>query len=62
MGLRHEAKKGTVIEANGVKVKVLRGSPLLEITAAPEIAITTGRVEDQRPVSQRRPRRIRRRP
>ncbi len=39
MGLKHEAKKGTVIEANGVKIVVLRGSPLLEITAPPNVGI-----------------------
>ena len=33
MGLKHEAKKGTVIDVNGVKITVLRGSPRLEITA-----------------------------
>ena len=32
MGLKHEAKKGTVIEVNGVTIRVLRGSPLLEIS------------------------------
>jgi hypothetical protein len=41
MGLKHEAKKGTVIEVNGVTIKVLRGSPRLEITAPPEVAIHT---------------------
>jgi hypothetical protein len=39
MGLKHEAKKGTTIVANGVRVTVLRGSPLLDITAPAEIDI-----------------------
>lgn len=33
MGMQHECKKGTVIEVNGVRIEVLRGSPRLEITA-----------------------------
>jgi len=41
MGLKHRAKKGTVIEVNGVTITVLRGSPRLEITAPPGVAITT---------------------
>ena len=42
MGLKHEAKKGTVIEANGVRIVVLRGNPQLEITTDdPNAAITT---------------------
>jgi hypothetical protein len=45
MGLKHKAKKGTVIEANGVTVKVLRGSPQLEITAPRESSIRIGREE-----------------
>ena len=45
MGLKHEAKKGTVIEANGVTITVLRGSPQLEITSPPGIAINIGSVE-----------------
>lgn len=40
MGLKHEAKRGTTIEVNGVKVTVLRGSPQLDITAPREAAIT----------------------
>jgi len=43
MGLKHIAKKGTVIEANGVKVIVLRGAPQLEITAPRDVVITIGR-------------------
>lgn len=43
MGLKHEAKKGTVIEANGVTVTVLRGASQLEITAPREVVITIGR-------------------
>jgi len=43
MGLKHKAKKGTVIEANGVKVTVLRGSPELEITAPENVAVSIGR-------------------
>ena len=39
MGLKHKAKKGTTITANGVTVAVLRGSPLLDITAPAEISI-----------------------
>lgn len=39
MGMKHEAKKGTVIEANGVKMTVLRGCPLVEVTADPKIVI-----------------------
>jgi hypothetical protein len=39
MGIRHEAKKGTTIIANGVRIIVLRGSPLLEITAPAEVLI-----------------------
>jgi hypothetical protein len=45
MGLKHEAKKGTVIEVNGVKITVLRGSPQLEITAPPEIPIKTSQTD-----------------
>ena len=41
MGLKHKAKKGTTITANGVTVAVLRGSPLLEITAPTEVRIET---------------------
>lgn len=41
MGLKHKAKKGTVIEVNGVTITVLRGSPRLEITAPPEVPIKT---------------------
>ena len=44
MGLKHEAKKGTVIEVNGVTIKVLRGSPHLEITAPREAKIKTSLV------------------
>ena len=44
MGLKHEAKKGDTIEANGVTIKVLRGSPRLEITAPLGIPITTCRI------------------
>src|SRR5687767_14524634 len=47
MGLKHEAKPGTTITANGIKVIVLRGSPLLEVTADPDVAITTGQIERQ---------------
>ncbi len=43
MGLKHEAKKGTVIEVNGVTITVLRGSPRLEITAPRDVAIKTSR-------------------
>lgn len=39
MGLKHRAKKGTVIEANGVRVTVLRGSPELEIMAPRNVGI-----------------------
>ena len=48
MGMMYKAKKGTVIEANGVRITVLRGSPRLEITAPPEVVILTGRVEVKR--------------
>jgi hypothetical protein len=41
MGLKHKAKKGTVIEANGVTITVLQGSPKLEISAPPQVTITT---------------------
>ena len=41
MGLKHKAKKGTVIEANGVRITVLRGSPQLEITAPPGVTVIT---------------------
>ena len=42
MGLKHEAKKGTVIRAGGVTITVLRGNPQLEITTDdPNAAITT---------------------
>lgn len=41
MGLKHKAKKGTVIEANGVTITVLQGSPQLEISAPPEVRIKT---------------------
>ncbi|QDU28898.1 Acetyltransferase (GNAT) family protein [Anatilimnocola aggregata] len=53
MGLQTEAKKGTVIEVNGVRIEVLRGSPRLEITAPPDAKITqlsgnsAGRVNHQ---------------
>lgn len=41
MGMKHEAKKGTIIQANGVKVTVLRGNPHLEITTdEPDVVIT----------------------
>lgn len=43
MGLKHEAKQGTTIEVNGVKVTVLRGSPQLDITAPRELVIRIGR-------------------
>jgi hypothetical protein len=43
MGLKHNAKKGTVIEANGVTVTVLRGTPQLEVTAPRDVVITIGR-------------------
>jgi hypothetical protein len=39
MGLKHKAKKGTVIEVIGVKIAILRGSPLLEIDAPPQCPI-----------------------
>ena len=39
MGLKHEAKQGTTIEVNGIKVTVLRGSPQLDITAPRDVAI-----------------------
>ena len=45
MGLKHEAKKGTIIEANGVRITVLRGSPRLEITAPPEVTIKMAHVK-----------------
>ena len=45
MGLKHKAKKGTVIKVNGVTITVLRGSPRLEITAPPGIDIVTGWVK-----------------
>jgi hypothetical protein len=44
MGMRHEAKKGTIIQANGVTIIVLRGSPCLEISAPHDVAIRTSRV------------------
>jgi len=47
MGLKHEAEKGTVIEANGVTITVLRGSPRLEITAPPEVAIHVRRAQPE---------------
>ena len=43
MGLKHEAKQGTTIEVNGVKVTVLRGSPQLDITAPRDFVIRIGR-------------------
>jgi hypothetical protein len=43
MGLKHQAKKSTVIEVNGVTVRVLRGSPQLEITAPRESSIRIGK-------------------
>jgi len=39
MGMLHKAKKGTIIEANGVRISVIRGSPLLEISAPTEVPI-----------------------
>jgi hypothetical protein len=49
MGLRHKAKTGTTIAANGVKITVLRGSPLLDIAAPAEIAITIGKDQVSEP-------------
>lgn len=45
MGLRHKATRGTTIEANGVKVTVLRGSPQLEISAPSDTPITIGHAQ-----------------
>lgn len=41
MGMQTEVKKGTIIEVNGVRIEVLRGSPRLEITAPNGVRITT---------------------
>jgi hypothetical protein len=56
MGLKHKAKKGTVVEVNGVKVIVLSGSPKLEIVAPPVIPIRVSRVllDRRKPDPQRR--------
>jgi hypothetical protein len=43
MGLKHQARPGTTIQANGVLVTVLRGRPQLEVTAPREVVITIGR-------------------
>ena len=43
MGMKHKAKKGTIIEVNGVKVIVLAGSPKLEIEAPKEAVIAIRR-------------------
>ena len=43
MGLKHQARPGTTIQANGVLVTVLRGRPQLEITAPRETTITISR-------------------
>jgi hypothetical protein len=59
MGLKHEAKKGTIIEANGVTVRVLRGSPHLEITAPPSVTIKLGE-EKTLPKPRRKPHNTRR--
>lgn len=44
MGMKHEAKKGTVIQIDGasmVQLTVLRGNPLLEITTLESGAVIT---------------------
>jgi hypothetical protein len=46
MGLKHEARPGTTIQANGVLVTVLRGRPHLEVTAPREVVITISRQRD----------------
>jgi hypothetical protein len=43
MGLKHQARPGTTIRANGVLVTVLRGRPHLEVTAPREVVITIDR-------------------
>ena len=43
MGLKHQARPGTTIEANGVVVTVLRGRPHLEVSAPHEVVITIDR-------------------
>ena len=43
MGLKHQARPGTTIQANGVHVTVLRGRPHLEVTAPREVVITISR-------------------
>lgn len=58
MGLKHEAKKGTVIEVNGVKITVLRGSPTLEITAPPQFPIKTSRLNGVSRKSNQRTKRL----
>jgi hypothetical protein len=50
MGMKHEAKKGTIIRAGGVTITVLRGNPQLEITTdEPNVVIT---VTDPDPTSE----------
>lgn len=52
MGMKHEAKKGTVIRAGGVTITVLRGNPQLEITTdEPDVVITTTAPESGQPDS-----------
>jgi hypothetical protein len=49
MGLKHEAKKGTVIEISGpALITVLRGTAQLEIEAARETLIGVGRSQPPR--------------
>lgn len=60
MGLKHEAKPGTVIEANGVKIVVLRGSPRLDITAPVGAEIVVARPRTAKTESKHRSRRLRR--
>jgi len=43
VGLKHQARPGTTIQANGVLVTVLRGRPQLEVTAPRDVVITIGR-------------------
>ena len=47
MGLKHEAKKGTVIEISGpARITVLRGAPQLAIEASSDVVITMREVPD----------------
>lgn len=60
MGLKHEAKKGTVIEVSGPsRLVVKRGSALVEIDAAPGVGVRINRAAKRQPPTPAAPRPIR---